>query len=108
MTELLAFDQVSKRFGKKLDVFEKIARVFGSKVQEQIVHAVDNDSLTINQGEVVGLVGESGCGKSTLGRLGCGLIHPLRALCAIAASPSKARAVYGVQYNSFFRILLHP
>ncbi len=33
-----------------------------------IVRAVDGVSLTIDQGETVGLVGESGCGKSTTGR----------------------------------------
>lgn len=33
------------------------------------VHAVDNISFTINEGEIVGLVGESGCGKTTTGKL---------------------------------------
>ena len=33
------------------------------------LRAVDTVSLTVNEGETLGLVGESGCGKSTLGRL---------------------------------------
>ena len=35
--------------------------------------AVDDLSLTIGQGETVGLVGESGCGKSTFARTLLGL-----------------------------------
>jgi peptide/nickel transport system ATP-binding protein len=73
MIPLLDLQAVSKRFSKHLDFAAKLAKRLGAKVQEHTVHAVDRVSLTIQPGEVVGLVGESGCGKSTLGRMAAGL-----------------------------------
>src|SRR5579862_1373677 len=36
-------------------------------LRDATVHAVDQVSLTVNEGETLGLVGESGCGKTMLG-----------------------------------------
>jgi oligopeptide transport system ATP-binding protein len=55
-------------------VIENLVKHFpitrGVIFQKQVgaVHAVDDVSFTIQQGETLGLVGESGCGKSTTGR----------------------------------------
>jgi peptide/nickel transport system ATP-binding protein len=67
VTAAIELQDVSRRFGQPPGRFRRGAGV---------VHAVDGVSLTVNNGEVVGLVGESGCGKSTLGRLAAGLMQP--------------------------------
>jgi peptide/nickel transport system ATP-binding protein len=73
---ILEIDRVSKRFVQPLDVAGKIARTLGADVSDEVVHAVDDVSFSVREGEVVGLVGESGCGKSTLGRMVAGILEP--------------------------------
>ena len=55
---LLELRNLNKSFVTKASWFQK----------EEVVHAVNDVSFQIFEGETLGLVGESGCGKTTLGR----------------------------------------
>jgi len=72
---ILELRNISKRFVKSLDFAGRLAERLGADIHEETVHAVDQVSLTIDEGQVVGLAGESGCGKSTLGRIIAGILE---------------------------------
>lgn len=63
----LELENLTKHFTKRKGLFTS---------ELQTVRAVDGVSLSIEKGEILGLVGESGCGKSTLSRLIMQLLRP--------------------------------
>ena len=53
-----------------------LSKFFPARDGKGLVRAVNDVSLTLAEGETLGIVGESGCGKSTLARMMLRLIEP--------------------------------
>jgi peptide/nickel transport system ATP-binding protein len=103
MKALLELEHVSKRFVQPLDVAGKIARALGADVSDEVVHAVDDVSFSVNEGEVVGLVGESGCGKSTLGRMIAGILPPSAGAIRYRGRDGVGREKAGLKIQMIFQ-----
>ena len=83
----IAVQSVSKRFDQRISLGDQIAGALGSAIEKRPVRAVQDVSLDIARGEVLGLVGESGCGKSTLGRMIAGILRPTSGTVALDGAP---------------------
>lgn len=68
---ILRIDGVSKSFGLRRTLAERISRTYTEPVT-----AVEDVSLTLRRGEILGLAGESGSGKTTLARCIIRLVEP--------------------------------
>jgi oligopeptide/dipeptide ABC transporter ATP-binding protein len=61
---------------KKILKIKNLRKEFHSASSKRPIVAVDDISISIEEGKTLGIVGESGSGKSTLGRLALRLIEP--------------------------------
>ena len=60
----------------------------------QVIKAVDNISLKINDGEIIGYIGSNGAGKSTSIKMMCGILTPTSGKVLInGIEPYKKRRV---------------
>lgn len=75
-----AVDRVSTHEGVCVPIHDSLLAVENLRAEfsttEGIVHAVNGVSFTVEEGELVGLVGETGCGKSVTARSIIGLVPP--------------------------------
>ena len=61
-----------------------------ARAPDRVVSAVDGVSLSISEGDTVGLVGESGCGKTTFGRVISQLYPPTSGEILFRGKPLRA------------------
>ncbi len=69
------------------------------------VSAVKNISLTLFEGETLGLVGESGCGKTTLSRTLLSLIHPTTGEIVVNQMPIRELEKKRIQLSRTIQIV---
>lgn len=80
----------------------QVARYFGG------VHALEDVTLRIHEGEIVGLVGPNGSGKTTLCSLLSGSLRPTRGHILVAGHDTRAMAPHRVAHAGIARTYQIP
>lgn len=90
--------------GVPLLEFKRIEKCFSDQKLRKF-RALENVSISLQEGEFLAVIGPSGCGKSTLLRLAAGLDFPTSGEVLFAgkpvSSPSPERGLVFQAYNSF-------
>jgi branched-chain amino acid transport system permease protein len=79
-----------------------VTRYFGG------VRALENVNLTVDRGEIVGLVGANGSGKTTLVNLLCGAMRPTRGTIRIGGRPTAGTAAHRIAHAGVARTYQIP
>lgn len=93
---MIHLENISKIFKvatRKASTKDVLKSFFKKEYKE--VHALDNISLDIKEGEIVGYIGPNGAGKSTTIKIMCGILVPTSGECIINGKvPYKQRKEY--------------
>lgn len=96
MAKIIEFENINKDF--KISVREKgikgaLKNLF--KPKYKIVHALDNVSFGVEEGDIVGYIGPNGAGKSTTIKIMSGILNPTSGNCVVNGFvPWKERKTY--------------
>jgi len=82
------------RVAKRQSGFGNAVKAFFSR-KEEVIHALDDVSFKINDGEMIGYIGPNGAGKSTSIKIMCGVLTPDSGVCKVDGRiPWKERVAH--------------
>ncbi len=88
MSYKVKFQQVTKKYKMYNKQIEKVKDLFWNRGKGEHHYALNNISFTVDEGEIVGVIGLNGSGKSTLSNLIAGVTMPNEGTVDIKGSAS--------------------
>jgi len=88
MSYKVKFQQVTKKYKMYNKQIEKVKDLFWNRGKGEYHYALNNISFTVDEGEIVGVIGLNGSGKSTLSNLIAGVTMPNEGTVDIKGSAS--------------------